>query len=768
MTTQHTSDHEQPDHEPRVEAGVSANSQSEADKMPPSKKNWDRKTRRRHSVSTEDPSPAPDQTESDQESSEQAALDQQPKEEQLNEEKTDESSSTSTSAIKDYSQPAEQPLAETSAVEEVPAEESSVDLAGESSAEASAEEPLTEELPAEELPAEEPAPLSEQPDEMSPAKTTAVKDYSKPIDHPVPDSSLSEAPQQQDEESQQKEDSDLWEDQVQETLVEVVEADEASDHDVVESIIEEHIVEEPEDSAEPEKPVKSEESQEVDQVLEPKEEAEPQDTEESAEPEPESEQSQEPEQSAEPEKSEEPQEPEPAAEQKETRAPSVALFEDDFDDELYASLEVSAPESKDAFEGIEESIDAVEAAAEEAEESIDAVEAATEEIEEPIRQEPKPESVKQPAQTKKPTKRKKADVKPADQQAPQQQPSRQQQQQEETEPQRREQQPKQRQRDQRQTQKQDERQQAQQQKQDDQQRTKPQRAKRQRAQEQREQDQQRVQQKTERQQQEREQQRERQQQREKQQQQREQQKQRQRQQCYLKSSSFKQAFRNLLKLNAGTAWREMRVPIVTFFVLFSLLALAVADALPAIDAFNAAIISAVHSLRGVLDTFVVALTTIGDFLPMAGLCLVVCLILYLAKKWDSLAFFIVNVVLAIVCVQVLKLIFAVPRPTAETLVPLPQSFSFPSAHSFCSLIVFGMIGLLIYRALIRRGVSDRAARIPGVILIIFAILVGISRIYVGVHWPSDVLGGWLLAGTWLSYVGALYTAGARQTGRHQR
>lgn len=649
MTTQHTSDHEQPDHEPRVEAGVSTDSQSESDKTPSSKKNWDKKTRRRHSVSTEDPPPAPDQPDFEK------------------------------VAEPEQSQEVEQPaeLEETAELQEM--EES-----------AESEEVQDPEQSAE-------------PEEL----------------------------QRQDETPQPKDDPELHEDQVQETLVEVVEADETSDHDVIEDVIEEHIVEELEKLAEPEP--ESEQPQEPEKPAELEEVSEPQEAEEAAEPEEEAE----PQETEQPVESEESQEPEPTPESKETRAPSVALLEDDFDDEFYDSLEVSTPKSKE---------DQTSAQAHrkpwKAKRQAQVKKAYLEEHRNPV--------VDQPA------------VQDLTSQKQQQQP------QEEAQPQRQEQQPKQQpkqqQRDQRQKKKQDERQQVKQQKQDDQQRTKPQRAKRQRAQEQREQDlqrerdQQRSQQKTEREQREREQ----------QQQQREQQKQRQRQQRYLKSSSFKQAFRNLLKLNAGTAWREMRVPIVTFFVLFSLLALAVADALPAVDAFNAAIISAVHSLRGVLDTFVVTLTTIGDFLPMAGLCLVVCLILYLAKKWDSLAFFIVNVVLAIVCVQVLKLIFAVPRPTAETLVPLPQSFSFPSAHSFCSLIVFGMIGLLIYRALIRRGVSDRAARIPGIILIVFAILVGISRIYVGVHWPSDVLGGWLLAGTWLSYVGALYTAGARQTGRHQR
>ena len=231
---------------------------------------------------------------------------------------------------------------------------------------------------------------------------------------------------------------------------------------------------------------------------------------------------------------------------------------------------------------------------------------------------------------------------------------------------------------------------------------------------------------------------------------------------YIKSLSLEQAFRNLLRLDAGEAWRATRIPLVAFFLCFALLALAVVDQAPSIDSFNATINALVQGARGALDSFFVTITMLGDLLPMTALCLVVCAILAIARKWDSLAFFATNVLLAVVCVQALKFIFAVPRPGAETLVPIPGSFSFPSAHSFCSLIVFGMIGLLIFRALNRKGVPYNVAIVPGIILVIFAILIGISRIYVGVHWPSDVLGGWLLAGMWLPFASALYTVGARK------
>ena len=197
-------------------------------------------------------------------------------------------------------------------------------------------------------------------------------------------------------------------------------------------------------------------------------------------------------------------------------------------------------------------------------------------------------------------------------------------------------------------------------------------------------------------------------------------------------------------------------------LLFALLSLAVVDSLPIVDSFNQTVNTFIQQTRGSLDPFVITLTTIGDFLPMAGICLLVCAVLYIGGKWDGLAYFITNALLAIICIQALKLIFAVPRPGDETLVPLPLSFSFPSAHSFCSLVIFGMIGLLIFRALYARGIARKAAMAPGVILVVLAIFIGLSRIYVGVHWPSDVLGGWLLAGAWLAFAGALYTAGARQ------
>ena len=219
---------------------------------------------------------------------------------------------------------------------------------------------------------------------------------------------------------------------------------------------------------------------------------------------------------------------------------------------------------------------------------------------------------------------------------------------------------------------------------------------------------------------------------------------------------FKQAADRLPHYDARMAWYKSRWPFAIFLLQFALVAIAVADNLPVVDLFNTAINTTIQGLRGNLDSFVIALTTLGNVPCMAAICLVVCLVLLVFRRWSTLWFFIVNVLLATAFVHVLKLIFAIPRPDAETLVALPSSYSFPSAHSFTSLVVLGLIGLFIFRALYRKTAATGPSLIPAIFLGVLALLIGLSRIYVGVHWPSDVLAGWLLAATWLSFASALY------------
>jgi len=92
----------------------------------------------------------------------------------------------------------------------------------------------------------------------------------------------------------------------------------------------------------------------------------------------------------------------------------------------------------------------------------------------------------------------------------------------------------------------------------------------------------------------------------------------------------------------------------------------------------------------------------------------------------------------------LKLGVERPRPELVPHLMNETSYSFPSGHAMMSAVTFLTLGSLAARAL-----KDRAARIYVLCLAVaVTLLVGASRIYLGVHWPSDVLGGWFAGFAW--------------------
>ncbi|MEV7603087.1 phosphatase PAP2 family protein [Kitasatospora sp. NPDC089797] len=89
-------------------------------------------------------------------------------------------------------------------------------------------------------------------------------------------------------------------------------------------------------------------------------------------------------------------------------------------------------------------------------------------------------------------------------------------------------------------------------------------------------------------------------------------------------------------------------------------------------------------------------------------------------------------------------VFARPRPPRAGWATAASGFSFPSGHSFTAAVCAGLLGLAVARA---RPAAAGAA-LAGAVG--FAVAVGLSRVYLAVHWPLDVLGGWLLAAGWLA------------------
>lgn len=93
------------------------------------------------------------------------------------------------------------------------------------------------------------------------------------------------------------------------------------------------------------------------------------------------------------------------------------------------------------------------------------------------------------------------------------------------------------------------------------------------------------------------------------------------------------------------------------------------------------------------------------------------------------------------------------RPTLGHLV-VEYSYSFPSGHAATSMILYGSL-ILILPALMQKKYLRSLLQL---ILAFIIINVGISRVYLGVHFPSDILGGYLLSLSWLFFTYPFYKA----------
>jgi undecaprenyl-diphosphatase len=144
------------------------------------------------------------------------------------------------------------------------------------------------------------------------------------------------------------------------------------------------------------------------------------------------------------------------------------------------------------------------------------------------------------------------------------------------------------------------------------------------------------------------------------------------------------------------------------------------------------------------------LTWLGSFRTLTVLCSAMTLSLLIgARRWEA-AYLVACAVGAGVCCTLLKLLFRRARPDAALryLVAEPESFSFPSGHSFGAAGVLGPLVLLVFAVRARVGWRISASLL-GASLVLG---VAASRVYLGVHYPSDVVGGFLAAAAWVAAV----------------
>lgn len=126
-------------------------------------------------------------------------------------------------------------------------------------------------------------------------------------------------------------------------------------------------------------------------------------------------------------------------------------------------------------------------------------------------------------------------------------------------------------------------------------------------------------------------------------------------------------------------------------------------------------------------------TNMGSASVLIGICVLTFLIV--KNKKISLVMTI-NLGLVTLFNQLLKLIVQRPRPVGYNLI-MEDGYSFPSGHSMVSLAFYGFLIYLIYRYVKRRWLRNVSCIFLGLLII----LIGCSRIYLGVHYASDVIAG---------------------------
>lgn len=138
----------------------------------------------------------------------------------------------------------------------------------------------------------------------------------------------------------------------------------------------------------------------------------------------------------------------------------------------------------------------------------------------------------------------------------------------------------------------------------------------------------------------------------------------------------------------------------------------------------------------------IAITTIGSVgvrLPLAAFAAV---LMVWRGDHEGGAIVVITTIGTLILTALLKIAASRARPDLLPQLVLETSFSFPSGHSASGAAVFGILGW----AAVRHGASKS---IVWVWVAVFVGLIGLSRIALAVHWPSDVLAGWLLGTGWL-------------------
>lgn len=195
--------------------------------------------------------------------------------------------------------------------------------------------------------------------------------------------------------------------------------------------------------------------------------------------------------------------------------------------------------------------------------------------------------------------------------------------------------------------------------------------------------------------------------------------------------------------------------VVCFVTLYGFIELTELLAANNIAWFDDAVSGYIHGLRSpTLTPLMIALTQLGDAIAYIVLMLCVVVYFYFRRKNWTLSIQIAIVLISTASINfIIKNIIGRERPAGEHLVFVTAQ-SFPSGHSMSSIAFYGFFIYLAWRYLPKLWMKVSAS----IVLPLLVVSIGFSRVYLGVHYPSDVIAGFTGGLFWLAVCILLFSS----------
>jgi undecaprenyl-diphosphatase len=184
-------------------------------------------------------------------------------------------------------------------------------------------------------------------------------------------------------------------------------------------------------------------------------------------------------------------------------------------------------------------------------------------------------------------------------------------------------------------------------------------------------------------------------------------------------------------------WRGLTLFAIAIVATFVFVWVANAVRQGELDDIDTRIAIAIHTHPSVaLDMLAIAFTLIGSGPVLIASVVAVCYWSYRRGRRSYILIVIANCLIAMILNPLLKLYFERARPTLFEVIARPDTYSFPSGHSMSAVSVYGVLAAVVI------ALRPSAKPISVIAALILIVGIGLSRVYLGAHWPMDVVAGW--------------------------